>query len=277
MEYKTKQLHIGLTWINYAEIGQGPCIILIHGMTNNWENFKLLASFLDTRYKLILVDLPGYGDSGKLANYSVSKMARYTKRFITKLRLKPISVVGLSMGGIIVSEFIKKYPRLSASAIVMSPVLEDKKRKVFVMKYTMKTFKTLPKGSSFLKLIMSTKTSSYFLAKFLNMYKFNKELIDKYGYEGKKKMTKEAYIQMAISIAEYNLNKTLEKVKKPTLLLYGEKDKISSFAYAQKTVLKQNKNLNLATVPDAGHVVSLEKPKETSEKIMKFLNSLDKD
>ncbi len=114
---------------------------------------------------------------------------------------------------------------------------------------------------------------AYIFAKYVNMYKFNKELIDKYGMKGKRKMTKDAYVEMGVAAADYDFDATLRAIKIPTLLVYGREDKMSRFSYAQKLVLSENNHLSLAVIPEAGHIVSLEKVEVTALPIMSFIKA----
>ena len=63
--------------MNVAEIGQGKPLVFIHGWSNNWVGWTLLAEKLAPRYKLYLMDLPGFGDSDPLPKYTVEKEADY--------------------------------------------------------------------------------------------------------------------------------------------------------------------------------------------------------
>ena len=87
-------------------------------------------------------------------------------------------------------------------------------------------------------------------------------------------MRKEAFTQMGISAAGYDLNKILERFKVKTLLVYGREDKISSPDYARACVLPKNPNLFCVDVPEAGHVVPMEKPSEVASAIKEFLIDL---
>lgn len=273
MEFIHKTIPVGDSFMHYVECGAGTPIILVHGLTNNWEGHIPLARALSGKHKVIIPDLPGYGDSGSLPSYTVGIMAEYVHKFIVALGNKPVTVVGLSMGGYIVSELERKFPESIESAVVMGPVLSDANWKVHVLKEFMKTVDKTTLTKRALKKLVETRLMAYAAAKFINMYTFDRALIDQYGMVGKKKMTIDAYVDMSISIADYNLATTLKSVTRPTILVYGRQDKVSGSDYAKENVLDQNALLSMISIDQAGHVVSFEKPEKTASIIDAFIAS----
>lgn len=273
MHYTSKTVEVGETSIHLVSCGKGEPVILLHGLTNNWESQIPLASVLYKFCTVIMIDLPGYGDSGRLPRYNLSIMARYLELLISKLGIRPLSIVGLSMGGFVTAEFAKTFPHHTRSAVILGPVFKDKHLKIDMMKYALKTAGVLPAGRSIAKKLIETKYHAYFMAKYVNMHRFDKQLVDRYGRNGNKKMTKNAYIDMGIAVAEYDTERTITEIRLPTLLLYGKHDRISSSDYANRHILPKNPCLTLQVVEEAGHWVSIEKPEDTGEKIMSFFRS----
>lgn len=270
MEFISRKVRVAETFIHYVSCGSGRPVVLVHGLTNNWEGHIPLSRVLSGQYRIIIPDMPGYGDSGRLARYDIPVMARLLAIFIQNIGIKPVSVIGLSMGGFITAEFVRTYPGLARTAVIMGPVLKDNRFRIQGLKIFFEIIKHIPRARSVVKRLVDTRVHAYMSAKYLNMYRFDRRLIDMYGLRGKHKMTEEAYADMGISVADYDLNRTLAVIRKPTLLLYGREDWISDFAYAKKTVMRHNPYLDMAVVPKAGHVVSLEKPSESARLIRKF-------
>ncbi|SRR3989344_1470973 len=260
------------TPIHVVSWGKGLPIMLIHGLTNNWEGHIPIATALSKHYRVIIPDLPGYGDSGVSNQYSIGKMARYVAKLIEALDVTPVAIVGLSMGGLIAAECARVYPHVAKTAVVMGPVLKDKHPGVDATKHLFQFVSIVPGGRRILKRIVDTRAAAYLLAKYINMYRFDRNLIDRYGMRGKRKMTPDAYVEMGISSAEYDLDRTLQEVGIPTLLVFGREDKISAPTHAKTSVIPTNSNLTLSVIAEAGHIVSLEKSEETAGAIMEFLH-----
>lgn len=271
--FQTSKVQIDGLDINYVKTGQGRPLVFVHGWANNWEGWIPMISYLIDNYTLYLVDLPGFGDSGNLPEYSIDSASIYLARFIKSLPEKPVSVIGMSMGSLVVAQMGLTYPELVSSEILIGPIIKTGNMSIAAstLKYSLWFLKNFSFGESALKKVIETRITAYALSKYMNMYKFNRFLVDAYGMIGKKKMRKEAFTQMGISAANYNLNKVLEGSKIRTLLIYGREDKISSPQYAREQILPLNHLISCVDIPEAGHVVPVEKPKEVAQAIKEFL------
>jgi abhydrolase domain-containing protein 6 len=271
MDFMLRHIRVDGMRMHVASRGRGPVLVLLHGLANNWEGHIPLAMQLSNNYQVLIPDLPGYGYSGSLPRYSLQIMADALARLIVRFGMRPRAVIGLSMGGLITAEISRSYPDLARSAVIMGPVLGNRHIGVDLSKYVFMLARGIPGGRRALKKLVDAQSVTYFLARHMNMYRFDKLLIDTYGTHGKLLMTPNVYVDMSISVAEYDLDKTLAGTRVPTLLLYGQADKYSSPAYARESVLPYNSRLRLHVVPEAGHIVSLEKPVETATAIRSFL------
>lgn len=75
--------------INLAEAGKGEIsIVMVHGWTNNWIGLRPIARRLAKRFKVFLVELPGWGDSDRLESYDLATESKYLRRLIRKIKLK---------------------------------------------------------------------------------------------------------------------------------------------------------------------------------------------
>jgi pimeloyl-ACP methyl ester carboxylesterase len=270
--FKVKKVKIGDIFINFAQGGKGrKKLVLIHGWANNWEGWLPLAKFLKRNYTLYLVDLPGFGDSGDLKTYSISKAAKYVALFLKKQNIKADAVVGISMGSLVAAYLGKTNSQKIKNIILLGAIFKTG-TKALVMK-ALKTALEIINGKkpaeTLIKKFIETRMAAYLLAKYINMYKFNKFLVDTYGMIGKKKMRKEAFIQMGISAAKLRLEKILTNYPLPVLFIYGKDDKITSPAQAKKCLPKGH--FYFVSIPQAGHVVAWEKPKEVARAIINFI------
>jgi abhydrolase domain-containing protein 6 len=111
-----RQLHIaGLTkqsrnvaghrWV-YAERAanhaNAPTLVFVHGFTGSKENWYPVARALDGRYRLVIPDLPGWGESQRLPreNYGFLAQSERLAAFIHAVSPdQPVVLVGHSMGG----------------------------------------------------------------------------------------------------------------------------------------------------------------------------------
>lgn len=270
--FVVKKVKVDGTSINFAKTGRGEKILVfVHGWANNWEGWLPLAEILRKKYTLYLVDLPGFGDSGDLKEYTIQKMAQYLAKFLEKENLNPEAVIGLSMGSLVTASLGKLVPQRVRKIVLLGAVLKSGK-KALVAKALEKALGAINKNTPaevLIKKIIETRMAAYLLAKYVNMHKFNRFLVDAYGMVGKKKMRKEAFVQMGISAARFRLEKVLESYPLPLLFIYGEDDKITSIDQA-KQCLPQGP-FEFVSIPQAGHVVAWEQPKMVAQAISRFV------
>lgn len=82
--------------------GEGPPLVLVHGLGGAAYNFTALAPLLAERHRVLVPDLPGHGGTARLpAVESVGDLAAHVAAVAEHEGLLPASVVGYSMGGVV--------------------------------------------------------------------------------------------------------------------------------------------------------------------------------
>ena len=110
-----------MVWLESGKLS-GDCVVLIHGFGASKENWLPLLPFLARRYRVILVDLPGWGESqfhpdacyGMDAQ--VARMAEWLRLYIRH----PAHLVGSSMGGGIAGLLAARHPQLTKTVTLMN-------------------------------------------------------------------------------------------------------------------------------------------------------------
>lgn len=80
---------------------QGPVLVLIHGSNASLHTWEPWVAELDTTYRIISMDLPGHGLTGRVPgdDYSREGMATFLDELMSTLKVERFSVAGNSMGG----------------------------------------------------------------------------------------------------------------------------------------------------------------------------------
>ena len=100
-----------------ADRADAPTIVMVHGFTGSKENWYPLAAQLGRRYRLLIPDLPGWGESERKpdAVYGFTEQAANVDAFIRALSPgKPVVLLGHSMGGGVAALAAARYPNAVA-------------------------------------------------------------------------------------------------------------------------------------------------------------------
>jgi pimeloyl-ACP methyl ester carboxylesterase len=109
----------GIRW-TYAEgearDADAPVLVMVHGFTGSKENWYPVARRLRGRYRLLIPDLPGWGESQRegVADHGCAAQAARVAAFIRATCDRPVVVLGHSMGGGIAAVLAAREPGLVA-------------------------------------------------------------------------------------------------------------------------------------------------------------------
>jgi pimeloyl-ACP methyl ester carboxylesterase len=106
----------------YRIAGDGPPVVLIHGMVNSSRHWEDVALRLADRYTVIAPDLLGHGDSAAVrGDYSLGAHACSIRDLLTTIGIDRATVVGHSLGGGIAMQFFYQFPqRVERLALISS-------------------------------------------------------------------------------------------------------------------------------------------------------------
>lgn len=106
----------------YRIAGDGPPVVLIHGMVNTSKHWERVALQLAGRYTVVAPDLIGHGDSAAVrGDYSLGAHACSIRDLLTTIGIDRATVVGHSLGGGIAMQFFYQFPqRVERLALVSS-------------------------------------------------------------------------------------------------------------------------------------------------------------
>src|SRR5512134_1051494 len=98
--------------VGYRMAGEGPAIVLIHGMAGSSRAWRDVMGLLARRYTVIAPDLPGHGKSAKpLGDYSLGAYASGLRDLVVgALGIERATLVGQSLGGGVAMQLAYQHP-----------------------------------------------------------------------------------------------------------------------------------------------------------------------
>ena len=257
----------------YIDEGKGDVIFLIHSW---YQNGKLCYnSYIDhfaEKYRVIIPDLPGHGRSYKHSgeHYSLKQSSMALTVFLKKLKKERnvIHLVGCSTGAYLALDIVIRNPDLIENLILISTLVDFSIRRQEIS--SMLTF-----GQTMLKVHL------YYLA-----------MRDKFPFDGRKNKLWSVngqtpgkwkhYKQIAAnhplhaardymeSFLDASLRDEIQKNTKPTLMIYGENDRLTPSDFASSIASRMPRGV-LRIVEASGHLVYIKRPDRVSRLIDEFL------
>jgi cis-3-alkyl-4-acyloxetan-2-one decarboxylase len=107
-----------------SDTGEGPVVILVHGVASSSTIFDRLVPLLNNKYRVIAIDLLGFGGSPapEDATYTLEEHVAWLRATIKTLRLTaPFILVGHSLGGLLASRYAAQHPGKVSRLVLVSP------------------------------------------------------------------------------------------------------------------------------------------------------------
>lgn len=107
--------------VAYRMEGEGPAILLIHGITNSSETWDRVFDLLAQNYTVIAPDLIGHGESAKpRGDYSMGAYASGMRDLLMALGIENATFVGHSLGGGIAMQMAYQFPERCDRLVLVS-------------------------------------------------------------------------------------------------------------------------------------------------------------
>jgi pimeloyl-ACP methyl ester carboxylesterase len=253
--------------IFYEVLGDGPPVLLLHPFPVHHQFWLPAAQSLLTRYRLILPDLRGHGESGLGEGpATMSKHATDIARVMDDAGIGRAAFAGVSIGGYALFEFLRRF-RDRVSALVLCNTKAQGDSPEARSARLNSAAEVLERGtepffeSMIPKLLGDTTRNT------------RPDLVDG-ALRMMRKMSAEDVAMVQRGMAERpDSVATLKTISVPTLIVTGEEDILSGAAAAE--LMRQNiAGSRLKIIPKAGHYAAWERPKEMGELLREFLDSV---
>lgn len=222
--------------INYIDEGKGKDVLLLHGWGGSIQTMMLIFNILRDGFRVVVPDLPGFGESGTpAAPWNSYDYAECIYKFSEKLNLKKPIIFGHSHGGRISIILSSKYNLADKLILIDSAgIIPKRAAKYYIKVYWFKLLKRI-----YLLLPSSNKEEK--LNKFYRKYG-SRDYRDSDG----------VMRQTMVKVINDNLLILLKNIKVPTLLIWGENDEDTP-VYMGKIMEENIPDSGLITLKGAGH------------------------
>lgn len=100
----------------------GPALLLLHGVSGNWRGWEPLLPELSRKWRVVLLDHRGHGESERGGSYLVVDYARDAAAFVREQFSESVSIMGHSLGAMVALSVAAECPdRVSAVALEDPP------------------------------------------------------------------------------------------------------------------------------------------------------------
>lgn len=268
--------------INIAYLDEGSAenvFLLIHGLGTSAKSWIKNIPDLSKEFRVIAVDLPGYGKSDKgNYKYSMSWYAKVLTEFLTELSIEKATFVGHSMGGQISLVTSLNFPERVNNLILISTAGFEK--------FTEGEGDWM-KSAFTIDLVKDTPTRNIDVNLRSNFYETPEDasffVTDRIQVRGASDFEDYCYAvtRNVTGMIDEPVLDELKNVKQKTLILFGENDGLIPNSYLHGGFTKdiasfghsQIPNSDLVMVPKCGHMMPFEKADIVNKEILKFMNN----
>ena len=246
-----------------------PAIVMIHGFGANKDNWLRFARPLTAQYRVIALDLPGFGDSSKPTSlsYDVASQSERVLALLDALKISKFHVIGNSMGGHISALLAARHPeRVLSAALLDNAGVEAPNKSEF--------FRRIEQGEANPLVVSKPEDFRRLLDfVFVEAPPMPAPLQEHFAAQA---MANAAHYQLIFGHLRERyvpLEPELPKITAPVLLLWGDKDRVLDVSSIEvmKPLLQKP---SVVVMKNCGHVPMLERPEETAGHYQRFLTQV---
>jgi len=270
-----KYADVGGFNLRYVVKGDGPPVLLIHGLGGYLETWIYNIGVLSKHFTVYALDLPGHGLSeGPVANYTLECCThRIAVGFMAALRIERASLVGHSLGGLVCLSVAIHFPQKVDKLVLVDSAGLNKEAPLI---YRLATLPVL--GDILLKPTIKPLIKAGMEKGFYNPEIITDEMVDlsyKYWRTPKFKRALANLLRHNASIdglhPEVIVTDKLHLVQSPTLLIHGKQDQVIPVDYA-RLACKIIPNVKCQVIDRCGHCPHIEKATQFNDLVASFLS-----
>ena len=245
-----------------------PVIVMIHGNASMLQSWDGWADDLSHDFRVIRYDLAGHGLTGPdpAGTYGPERDAAQLKDLLDKLNVTKAVLIGNSLGGQIAWHFAAANPDRVEKLVLVAPGGFPLPGLDFGQKVQ------LPDAAKALPYTLKPEAVK---ARISVLYgdpaRFTPQMLDNYYQSWLAPGVRQAQLDRVQAYMLEDPTAKLSSIQAPTLLVWGEKDRLVAFATTPAKFQAAMPNAKLISFPDLGHLPQEEDPVATVTKVREFL------
>lgn len=256
--------------IHYELVGpeDAELIVLVHGFSVPSYLWQPTFEFLESEgYRVLRFDLFGRGLSDRPdVEYGLELFSSQLKQLLESLKIQqPINLVGLSMGGPIVSRFTHQNPKLVKKLILQDPLVHKIPREL-ISPMDQPIIGEYLAGVIMIPNLVAGNSSP---ENELKVKGWSEKFATQTKYKGFRRaiLSSLRYFSSNRLVTEYEL---LAKTELPKLLVWGTEDQTVPYAESE-ALIQLMPDMRFESIEGAGHIPSVEKPNVFNQILLNFL------
>jgi pimeloyl-ACP methyl ester carboxylesterase len=247
----------------------GPAVLLIHGFGSSLHTWEAWASLLENRFRVVALDLPGFGLTGPdpTGDYSDERSVAVLVALLDRLGIGQAAVVGSSMGGRIAWRFAAAEPARVSKLVLMAPDGFAS----FGREYG-RTPERLP---WLMRLLPYTAPKSLLERTMRNAYAvpgtLTDAVVERYQAMLLAPGVRRAILDRVLQTRLLQPEPILATIRAPVLLLWGERDGAVPATHAADYE-RALPDARIVILPGIGHVPMEEAPEASAQALRAFLD-----
>jgi pimeloyl-ACP methyl ester carboxylesterase len=247
--------------IHYEIHGQGPPLLLIHGLGSSTRDWEFQREHFAARFQVIAFDVRGHGQSGKPPGpYSIRQFAADAAGLLRQLGTAPAHVVGLSMGGMIAFQLALDAPDLVRTLTIVNSGPEvvvrswQQRLQLLQRRFILRWLGMRAMGRLLARRLLPAPEHATLRQTFEDRWAENDA---------------RAYRDAFSALIGWSVSDRVHEIRCPTLVLASEFDYTS--VSDKRAWVARMPNASLVVLPDSRHAVPVERPQLFNAALDRFL------
>jgi len=247
--------------LDYADIGVGDVVVLLHGLGSTKKDWDLQIPVLSQKFRVIAPDFRAHGNSEKVPKeQGVEMMTEDVFQLLKFLNISKASFVGFSMGGAVAFEMAYSHPEIVDKLVIVNSGPDFNNAKDSGIDILAERTKII-KEHGF-----------HSLAETISKGMFPEESQMQWRNDFKNRILdndEDAYLNTFGSLMKWGLEEKISEIKHATFVIASDQD-YTSLDYKRAYTAKMQ-NAKMVIIENSRHGIVLDQAEKLNEELLKYL------